>query len=59
MQEKATAKYHVLARGVIRSDHHLLVAHCKGMDHTFLRKLMHNYISRNEGPYFESTLEEA
>lgn len=29
-------KYHVLARGVILSDGFLLVAHCKGMDNTFL-----------------------
>lgn len=29
-------KYHVLARGAILADYHLLVAHCKGMDHTFL-----------------------
>lgn len=35
MQEKA-AKYHVLARGVILVDDHLLVAHCIGMDNTFL-----------------------
>lgn len=29
-------KYHVLARGVILSEGHLLVAHSKGMDNTFL-----------------------
>ncbi|OPA73786.1 NUDIX hydrolase [Paenibacillus selenitireducens] len=29
-------KYHVLARGVILSEGHILVAHCKGMDNTFL-----------------------
>lgn len=29
-------KYHVLARGVILSDGNLLIAHCKGMDNTFL-----------------------
>ena len=29
-------KYHVLARGVILSEGHLLVAHCIGMDNTFL-----------------------
>ena len=29
-------KYHVLARGVILSNNHLLVAHCVGMDNTFL-----------------------
>ncbi|WP_334076651.1 NUDIX domain-containing protein [Paenibacillus sanfengchensis] len=29
-------KYHVLARGLILAGNHLLVAHCKGMDNTFL-----------------------
>ncbi|MBM6996016.1 NUDIX domain-containing protein [Paenibacillus sp. DXFW5] len=36
IQEKVTLKYHVLARGVILTDQHLLVAHCRGMDNTFL-----------------------
>lgn len=37
MQEKTPiTKYHVLSRGVIIKDFHLLVAHCKGMDNTFL-----------------------
>lgn len=37
MQEKTPITiYHVLARGVIIKDFHLLVAHCKGMDNTFL-----------------------
>jgi 8-oxo-dGTP pyrophosphatase MutT (NUDIX family) len=29
-------KYHVLARGIIISEENVLVAHCKGMDNTFL-----------------------
>lgn len=29
-------KYHVLARGIIISEGNILVAHCKGMDNTFL-----------------------
>jgi 8-oxo-dGTP diphosphatase len=29
-------KYHVLARGVVLSGEYVLVAHCKGMDNTFL-----------------------
>ncbi|MBA9086848.1 ADP-ribose pyrophosphatase YjhB (NUDIX family) [Fontibacillus solani] len=36
IKERTTTKYHVLARGVILTDNHLLVAHCKGMDNTFL-----------------------
>ncbi|WP_308531512.1 NUDIX domain-containing protein [uncultured Paenibacillus sp.] len=37
MQEKnPITKYHVLARGVTIMDRRLLVAHCKGMDNTFL-----------------------
>lgn len=34
--ETQSQKYHVLARGVILSEDHILVAHCKGMDNTFL-----------------------
>lgn len=34
--EIAHQKYHVLARGIILSGGYLLVAHCKGMDNTFL-----------------------
>ncbi|WP_237100415.1 NUDIX domain-containing protein [Paenibacillus azoreducens] len=34
--ENQSQKYHVLARGIIISEENLLVAHCKGMDNTFL-----------------------
>jgi 8-oxo-dGTP diphosphatase len=34
--DKQNQKYHVLARGVILSEGYILVAHCKGMDNTFL-----------------------
>ncbi|OKP88588.1 NUDIX hydrolase [Paenibacillus helianthi] len=36
VKKEQTQKYHVLARGVILADNHLLVAHCLGMDNTFL-----------------------
>ncbi|KKO51232.1 NUDIX domain-containing protein [Paenibacillus sp. DMB20] len=36
IQDNRTQKYHVLTRGVILADNHLLVAHCIGMDNTFL-----------------------
>ncbi|TCZ71835.1 NUDIX domain-containing protein [Paenibacillus albiflavus] len=36
IREEQPQKYHVLARGVIIHDNHLLVAHCIGMDNTFL-----------------------
>ncbi|WP_156337153.1 NUDIX domain-containing protein [Paenibacillus dakarensis] len=34
--ERQNQKYHVLARGIIISGENILVAHCKGMDNTFL-----------------------
>lgn len=34
--ENQNQKYHVLARGIILSGKSILVAHCKGMDNTFL-----------------------
>lgn len=36
MKNTENHKYHVLARGVIISKESILVAHCKGMDNTFL-----------------------
>lgn len=36
MNNERQNKYHVLARGIILSGEHLLVAHCIGMDNTFL-----------------------
>lgn len=36
MKTENKQKYHVLARGVVLSGGQLLVAHCKGMDNTFL-----------------------
>ncbi|MFD1178006.1 NUDIX domain-containing protein [Paenibacillus puldeungensis] len=36
MQQETKQRYHVLARGVFLSGDHLLVAHCIGMDNTFL-----------------------
>ncbi|MFC5406874.1 NUDIX domain-containing protein [Cohnella soli] len=34
--ETKNQTYHVLARGIILSDDFILIAHCKGMDNTFL-----------------------
>jgi len=34
--EEQNSKYHVLARGVIIDSGYILIAHCKGMDNTFL-----------------------
>lgn len=39
-------KYHVLARGVIVSSDYILVAHCIGMDNTFLPG---GHVEFNEG----------
>ncbi|BBH24419.1 DNA mismatch repair protein MutT [Paenibacillus baekrokdamisoli] len=36
MGSEKKQKYHVLARGIILSEDHILVAHCLGMDNTFL-----------------------
>ncbi|MCV4230530.1 NUDIX domain-containing protein [Virgibacillus sp. LDC1] len=36
MPSEKHEKYHVLARGVILSEKYILVAHCIGMDNTFL-----------------------
>ncbi|MGG0813695.1 NUDIX domain-containing protein [Paenibacillus alvei] len=36
MQREVRQKYHVLARGIVLSGDYLLVAHCIGMDNTFL-----------------------
>ncbi|WP_223067916.1 NUDIX domain-containing protein [Paenibacillus caui] len=36
MENLNNQRYHVLARGVIVSEGHLLIAHCKGLDNTFL-----------------------
>ncbi|SDG36225.1 hypothetical protein SAMN04488542_13812 [Fontibacillus panacisegetis] len=69
LKEEQPRKYHVLARGVILTDKYLLVAHCIGMDNTFLpgghvefhesiRTSFENYINDVEGPFFESTFKE-